>query len=357
MVAVVHLDRTRAQRQRQHLMPKTDAEQRQIGLQNTPDHRDGILAGRCRITGTVGQEHAFRLQRQHVFGGGTGGKDGDFAPRGGKTAQDVALGTVIDCNHAQACALTRLIALRPGPAHLIPAIALGAGDIARQVKADQTAPGARFGHKGGNVELSVRIMGQRHMRRALLANGAGQAAGVDPAHADAALGGQPLHQIARGAPVRRFGRVPFHDQAGGNRIGRLVIFGGDADVADMREGEGHDLPGIGRIGHDFLIAGHRGVEDQFCHRLAGGAKALSEEHGAVRKGKAGSGAGSGLLARGGHGATPCGKRAEPTVWGGQGQGRAGNVFSFQNNILRDPRLLSWLCTACIVQLRTWGRHQ
>jgi hypothetical protein len=33
-----------------------------------------------------------------------------------------------------------------------------------------------------------------------------------------------------------------------------------ADIADMREGEGDDLPGIGRVGQDFLIAGHRGVE-------------------------------------------------------------------------------------------------
>ena len=37
-----------------------------------------------------------------------------------------------------------------------------------------------------------------------------------------------------------------------------------ADIADMREGEQHDLVGIGRIGEDFLIAGDRCIETQFA---------------------------------------------------------------------------------------------
>ena len=49
----------------------------------------------------------------------------------------------------------------------------------------------------------------------------------------------------------------------------------------MREGEGDELPGIGGIGEDFLIAGHRGVEADLADRVALGAKAEAFEHGAV----------------------------------------------------------------------------
>ena len=46
---------------------------------------------------------------------------------------------------------------------------------------------------------------------------------------------------------------------------------GGADIADMGKGEGDDLPGIGRIGQYFLIAGDRCVEAHLAHRGAGGA--------------------------------------------------------------------------------------
>ena len=55
----------------------------------------------------------------------------------------------------------------------------------------------------------------------------------------------------------------------------------------MGKGEGDDLAGIGGIGHDLLIAGHRGVEDQFRHHLAGCAEALAVKDGSVGKRKAG----------------------------------------------------------------------
>ena len=40
------------------------------------------------------------------------------------------------------------------------------------------------------------------------------------------------------------------------------------DPSDVREGEGDDLARIGGIGHDLLVAGHRGVEADFADRLA-----------------------------------------------------------------------------------------
>jgi hypothetical protein len=50
------------------------------------------------------------------------------------------------------------------------------------------------------------------------------------------------------------------------RGGGFDVFGVGADVADMGKREGDDLAGIGRVGHDFLIAGHRGVEADLADR-------------------------------------------------------------------------------------------
>ena len=126
-------------------------------------------------------------------------------------------------------------------------------------------------------------MGQNHMRRALLADRAGQAAGIDAADADAAAACHPDGQFLGRAPVRGQRRVPPHHHPGGDGVLRLVILGGDAGIADMGEGEGDDLAGIGGIGHDLLIAGHRGVEDQFGHHLSGGAEAPAVKDCAVCK--------------------------------------------------------------------------
>ncbi len=65
---------------------------------------------------------------------------------------------------------------------------------------------------------------------------------------------------------------------GVHRLGVLLVH---ADIADMREGEGDDLPGIGRVGQDFLIAGHRRVEADLARRLADGAEAEAFQHRAI----------------------------------------------------------------------------
>jgi alcohol dehydrogenase (cytochrome c) len=61
----------------------------------------------------------------------------------------------------------------------------------------------------------------------------------------------------------------------------VVLVG--ADIADMRESEGDDLPGIGGIGEDLVVAGHRGVEADFADGMAGGAEARSLEHGTEQR--------------------------------------------------------------------------
>ena len=48
-------------------------------------------------------------------------------------------------------------------------------------------------------------------------------------------------------------------------------------IADMWEGENDDLPGIGGIGEDFLIAGDGGIEAQLADIASLSAEALAEK--------------------------------------------------------------------------------
>ena len=53
-------------------------------------------------------------------------------------------------------------------------------------------------------------------------------------------------------------------QRGGGRGFVVIVIG--TDIANMRKGEGDDLSGVGRVGQDFLIPGHRGVEADLTDR-------------------------------------------------------------------------------------------
>ena len=130
-----------------------------------------------------------------------------------------------------------------------------------------------------------RLVRDHGVGHALLADQRGQRAGVDAGEADDAARLQPVVEVARRAIVRRRGDVGVQDDAAGARrrrhVDRLDVVLVGADIADVREGEGDDLPGIGRIGEDLLVAGHRGVEADLADRVAGGAEAKAFQHGAV----------------------------------------------------------------------------
>ena len=62
------------------------------------------------------------------------------------------------------------------------------------------------------------------------------------------------------------------NQAGGIYFAAFGVFAVGAGVADVRVGQGNDLPAVGWVGKDFLIAGHRGVE----HDFAGGRTRMAD---------------------------------------------------------------------------------
>jgi hypothetical protein len=101
---------------------------------------------------------------------------------------------------------------------------------------------------------------------ALLAQDAGQLAGVDAGDGDDVAFLQVVRQRLLAAEVRQQARQVLDDQAGGVDLRGFDVFTVDARVADVRIGQGDDLAAVAGVGQDFLVAGHRGVE----HHLTGG---------------------------------------------------------------------------------------
>ena len=214
-----------------------------------------------------------------------GGNDGDIAAHAREATQDVALEAVVDGDDFILAAVGIGVARGPVPFLLVPLHALGEGDILGEIEAFEAAPGLGHGEQLLHVELALGIVGDDAVGHALVADQVGEFAGVDARQADDASGLQPFVEMLGGAVIGGLGdggldHAAF-DGGGGREVGgfKIVIIG--ADIADVGEGEGDDLAGIGGVGEDFLIAGHGGVEADFAHGLAFGAKALAFDDGAI----------------------------------------------------------------------------
>ena len=94
VVAVTHFQGLGTGCQRQQLMTQTDAEDRDIGFQDVLDRLNGIVAG-LRVTRAVGQEHAVRIQRQHLGGAGLRRYHSEAATACHEHAQDVVLDPIV----------------------------------------------------------------------------------------------------------------------------------------------------------------------------------------------------------------------------------------------------------------------
>ncbi len=119
--------------------------------------------------------------------------------------------------------------------------------------------------------------------RPLLAQDAGQPAGIDVGDGHHLVLAQIL---VKGFSLRQLlvssGRSRITRPAGKD-VGRLLVFGIGAGIADVGIGQGDDLAGIGRVGEDFLIAGHGGIEHHLADGLPLDTDGLAPEQVAVFK--------------------------------------------------------------------------
>ena len=144
-------------------------------------------------------------------------------------------------------------------------------------------PGA--GLQFGEIEDAVGRMRDDRVGHALLADENGQRARIDARHGDDAAPLQPLVEFASGAIAGRAGDVGLEHRADravpcrGRQVFEILVIG--ADIADMREGEGDDLAGIGGVGEDLLVAGQRRVEADFGDSAAHRTQAATLDDSAV----------------------------------------------------------------------------
>ncbi len=134
----------------------------------------------------------------------------------------------------------------------------------------------------GRQTCVVEVHGREHaFHRAESAQLAHQGPGVDARDAHDSMPGEIVFERAFRAEIARHPAEISHDEAGQMGMLAFEIGGVDAIVADLGIGHRHDLAPIARIGQDFLIAGHRGVETHFAIDFAGGAEARARHDRAV----------------------------------------------------------------------------
>ena len=106
--------------------------------------------------------------------------------------------------------------------------------------------------------------GNKSVQRAAHAEFFRQRAGVNALDAGNAVLFQIFFQRNIRAPVADDRRQFADDEARRVRPPRFHVLGVDAVIADERIGHRDDLAFVGRVGEDFLIAGHGGVETDFA---------------------------------------------------------------------------------------------
>ena len=258
-------------------MSQTDAESRHAGIQEFSDRLDCVVAG-LGIARAVRQEYTVGFERQRFFGRSLRRQHGELAAPAREHAQDVVLHAVVigDDVIFRRCRCPVPCAQRP--LGLIPLIGLVATDHFREVHAGQAGEGARLPKRKGFVDLASH---QAATLRAFVAQDAGEFAGIDSGNRRDVLIAQVTGQVLAHAEIARADRQIADDQSGGEDLVRLGVFRIDADIADVRIGQRDDLPAIRRIGQDFLIAGHRGVEHHFTGCMGLRADRIPAEYRAV----------------------------------------------------------------------------
>ena len=161
---------------------------------------------------------------------------------------------------------------------LIPQKRFLVGDFLDVIHARQAGPVPGAGHRFGVGDGG---RGDEAVERAAHAQFLGKRAGVNALNARDAVLFQILRQRTLGAPIAHH-RGEFADgEAGDLGLPGLDVLFVDAVIADERIGHGDDLGFVGRIGQDFLVAGHGSVEADLAAGLGGRAEALAVKHRAV----------------------------------------------------------------------------
>ena len=268
------------ERPAQELVAEADAEERDLAVQDGAEQLD-LVAGGARVPWTVGEEDAARgvvgQRGEHALDVGDGGglrHDDDADAALGEADRRHGLDAEVDRDDRGDRGLARVV-LQPLTLRLHGVRLLG-GDLAGQVGARHLRGRLHLRHElldGARVAVADQVLAREDAgaHHALLAQAAGQRAGVDVGDADDALLGELLAERVLRAPARHAARGVADHVAGDPDLAGLGVLVVHAGVADVRRGHDDDLPVVGRVRQRLLVAGHAGGEDDLAERGAGGA--------------------------------------------------------------------------------------
>ena len=136
-----------------------------------------------------------------------------------------------------------------------------AGDVLHQIGAFHLRNRASFLDQLCWIDLARRDDAAHHARRPEHAR---QRAGIDVSNGHDAVTGQIVAQSPVCTVITGERRRLAHDETGHMRCLRFGVARSDTVVADLRRRHRDDLPGVGGVSQDFLVAGHAGVEDNLA---------------------------------------------------------------------------------------------
>ena len=289
-VAELELESGSAEGVRQHLVAEADAEDWVV----RDEAGDGLVdVGQGGgIAGAVGEEHAVGVVGLDLLGGGGGGENLHVEAVVDKLAEDAVLRAEIkggDCEtfgrrvgQAEGGADGDVDGVVVGGVGRAPDVGGLASGVLDVVTAGHVVPGLGL---GDGVGIGERERGEAALEGAFDAEFFGERAGVDFADAGDAVFGEVGVEGGLAAPVADDGGEFADDEAAGLGRGGLGVLVVDAVVADHRRGHGDDLAEVGGIGDDFLVAGHRRVENALARNGGGGAKSAAVKHRTIFEGE------------------------------------------------------------------------
>src|SRR5712692_741523 len=266
--------------QAQDLVAEADAEDGQLA--DEPLHRLDEIRHRFGVPRAVGEKEPVGLPLAHGRGRRMGRHDVDLAAEGGQLPKDIPLDPGVVGDDSEARRGRPRIASRDVPAAFGPAMGRVHRHFTDEVAADEA--GQRTGLLGQSRGVDF-DRGNHAFLSAVIAQMPRERARVYALDAHDALLAHVVFDGHPAAPVGGIRAGLLHDEAIDPGPPRLDIFRVDPVVADERIRHADDLPAIGRIGHDLLIARHRRVEDDLTVRLARGAAGLPGEDTPVRQGQ------------------------------------------------------------------------
>ena len=228
--------------------------------------------------GSVAEEDSIGLAMQYGLSGFGRRHDGHAATGLDEVPQDVLLDAEVERDHVEPRAGTAGLHGEGAFEASLPVVGVVGRDRLDEVLSDDVF---RLDSHADQLDFVVGLGRDHAVERALDPQAPRERACVDAFDADHAVVGEVVVERLTGSEVGVSARQLLDGEALDPGLFAFDVFVGDAVVADLRAGHDHDLPAIGWIGEDLLVAHHGGVEDDLAEARTPSAKGRADKDGSI----------------------------------------------------------------------------